>query len=161
MSFMDKFEDRFGDDVLLHYGVKGMKWKEKKEKDKADVQLNKDINKTREGMFLKAKRVKQAERKGVVNKNLKEKTKQMTKRTKYDNSISGKIDKILKKTKDRIISKKRPKKRKVTITSTTKPMFSHSSLNDKKTIRHSDATNYRLSNFLEDTGMHDVLISKE
>ena len=26
MSFMDKLEDRFGDDILLHHGIKGQRW---------------------------------------------------------------------------------------------------------------------------------------
>lgn len=46
MSFMDRLETRFGDDVLLHYGVKGMKWKEQKKKEKEDASSKKQGYKT-------------------------------------------------------------------------------------------------------------------
>lgn len=160
MSFSDKLETRFGDEVLLHYGVKGMTWKEKKEEekedasskkqgyktegrtqstnvedkrktsasdaDKSEVQWNKDVTRTVEGMILKEKRVAQAKKKAATNKSLAVKKQEALKSTKRVNSTSGKIDKILRKVKEKVVIAKNKNDRKKRINKKMDKLFKHS-----------------------------------
>lgn len=143
-------------DVLLHYGVKGMKWKEYKEKKKEE-----DL-----------KQLKKDKREAAYNKQTSDASKLKPTVNRKAKALKNKVKKMLKK-----------KRRVVNITTNGKHTYSNGTIispsvkkersdarkkklrermaKKKRVIRQSATIEYRLNDFLEDTGLYDVYVTEE
>lgn len=121
------------DDVLLHWGVKGMKWDEKKKK--AEDALSGVVNKyklsTKQAADLKAR--VEAKKKGLVT-GVKSVTKKVSKESKsLSKKISNKIDKAITTPSEKKAMAKK-KQRELEISRTRRPVGKESKITDYKKL---------------------------